>query len=141
MKTSVFEEPAPRGFNALEALIVLAVIATAAALVIPQFTRTGGAPESEETTMAAADSSKDRANAQNIVSLWSAVAATGGQLPSSKEGCLNALVKGIDVPFAGSSNHYQLSGMGPDDVARASRYIGFSNAGVPRLVFLPEGER
>lgn len=119
-------------------LIVLAVIATLAAVVIPRFTGTGEGSGSE-TPVDAADSSKDQANARNIVSMWSAVAATGGQLPGTKEGCISALVNGIDVPFAGGSSRYQLNGLGPDDLAGASRFIGFSNAGVPRLVFVPEG--
>jgi Tfp pilus assembly major pilin PilA len=138
VKALVFEKSAARGSNGVELLIAVAVIAIVASLVIPQVTRTGSV-DNNETTMAVADSSKDRANAQNIVSMWGAVAATGGQLPGTKEGCVDALVNGIDVPFAGSSTHYQLSGMGRDDVAAASRFIGFSNSGVPRLVYVPEG--
>jgi Tfp pilus assembly protein FimT len=137
VKESRSKNAHPKGFHAMEMLIGVAIIATLAAVVIPQFTGTG--TSENETPVAAADSSKDRANAQNIVSMWSAVAATGSQLPTTKEGCISALVNGIDVPFAGGSNRYQLNGMSPDAVASASRFIGFSNNGVPRLVFLPEG--
>jgi hypothetical protein len=139
VKTFVSENLTRRGANALEMLIAVAVIAVIASVVIPQVTRSGSSDDAP-TTMAVADSSKDRANAQNIVSMWSAVAATGGsQLPTTKEGCIDALLNGIDVPFAGGSNHYQLSGMAREDVTAASRYIGFSSGGVPRLIYLPEG--
>lgn len=139
MKTTFPAKFGLRGASALEILLVLIVIGVVAAYVIPLVTGSSS-PEDKESTVTAADSSKDRANAQNIVSVWSAVAATGSsQLPSTKEGCLDALVNGIDVPFAGSSSHYQLSGMKRDDVTAASRYIGFSSAGVPRLVYLPDG--
>ena len=138
MKASPSRTLASQAFNALEMLIVLAVIGTVAALVVPQFTAKNGTA-GEETPVAAADSGKDRANAQNIVSMWSAVAALGGKLPTTKEGCIDALVNGIDVPFAGGSNHYQLTGMGRDDVAAASRFISFSSAGAPRLTYHPEG--
>lgn len=139
VKTFRLAKSALRGASALEILLVLVVIGIVAAYVIPQVTGSGSSND-KETTVAVADTNKDRANAQNIVSMWSAVTATGSsQLPSTKEGCIDALVNGIDVPFAGTANHYQLSGMKRDDVNAASRYIGFSSAGVPRLVYLPDG--
>lgn len=139
VKTAFSAKSARRGASALEILLVLVVIGVVAAYVIPMVTGSGSSEE-KATTVAVADASKDRANAQNIVSMWSAVAATGSsQLPSTKEGCIDALINGIDVPFAGSSSHYQLSGMKREDMTAASRYIGFSGAGVPRLVYLPDG--
>lgn len=140
VKAFFSQKSGTQGFNAVEMLVVLAVIAIVAGLLVPNISKiTGGTADGEQTTAETADTVKDRSNAQNIVSMWSAVAVLGGNLPGTKEDCINTLMAGTNVAFAGGTTHYQLSGMSAEDVASAGRYIGFAESGTPRLVYHPEG--
>lgn len=137
MKASHFRKAGGRGFKAVELLVVLAVLSIVAGMVIPHFS--GTTAEGEPSSVATADVVKDQSNAQSIVSMWSAVATLGHNLPDTKTGCINSLLAGTNVVFAGSTNHYRISGLSAEDVAAAKRYIGFQGGGNPRLVYHPEG--
>lgn len=139
MKVGILKKSRQRGFKAVEMLVVLALLAIVASMVIPRISTVTGEVTDGQTNTGSADTVKDQNNAQNIVSMGSAVAALGGNLPGTKSGCINSLLAGTNVVFAGGTNHYQLGGMSAEDVAGAGRYIEYTNTGTPRLVFHPEG--
>lgn len=140
MRAFQFRKADRRGFKAVELLVVLAVLSIVAGMVIPQISGISGTQgEGEPSSAASADVVKDQSNAQSIVSMWSAVATLGSNLPDTKTGCINSLLAGTNVVFAGSTNHYRISGLSAEDVAGAKRYIGFQGGGNPRLVYHPEG--
>lgn len=116
-----------QGFNAVELLVVIVIIAAAAALVIPNISKISGigADGQEQSTQETADGVKDLSNARNIVSMWNALAVTADSLPGTKEDCVDALLAGTNVAFAGSTTHYRLSGMSREDVDAAMKHIRF----------------
>ncbi len=97
----------------VELLIAVAVIATAASLVIPRVTQTGSSDNNETTTMGGRFQQGPGERAEHSRRCGAPYPLPEASFPARKEGCVDALVNGIDVPFAGSSTHYQLSGMGP----------------------------
>ena len=126
--------PVPHGRGLVDLLVVLVVLGLLATWIIPQLTGGTAGADPSQAPIQAADTTKDESNARNIAAMTHAIAAIGGQLPGSKEEIIAVLVAGTNVPFAGGSTRYQLSGLGPDEIAAASAYLELENA---RLVFRP----
>jgi type II secretory pathway pseudopilin PulG len=127
--------PARRGGQAVELLVTVAVLALLAAWILPQIT--GGSDEPTAAPIPAADTTKDQSNARTIVSLAQSVTTLGGKLPETKEEILDLLVAGTNVPFAGGTTRFQLTGMSPEQITAAARFLDVETSGSPRLIFRP----
>lgn len=140
-KISLNREPRLRAFSSVELLLVIAVLALMAWWLIPQFSGIVKSEDGEKPVEEIANSAKDQSNARNIVSMWTAVTALGSNLPETKDDCIQILLVGTNVVFAGKSSHYQISGLSDEDLASAKTFIGFEAGSPPRLVFHPEGNQ
>jgi prepilin-type N-terminal cleavage/methylation domain-containing protein len=117
MKRLRLKKTAVKGFSLVEMLVVIAVIGVIAAIAIPSIGNINGA----------AKTTTDQRNAQSIIEVYQAGLAAGITWPAftTSGGLVSDVVTGVKAGSGDFSGMlFQVPGIGTNDQASASAYIG-----------------